>query len=75
MIFETFHHLDSIMGTRTNTVTLRKQHTGAVSTPRPQDSGRNVRKGVWQLARLHTKEAWLCWYPAGWCPFPHVSAG
>ena len=23
-------------------------------------------KGVWQLARLHTREAWLCWYPAIW---------
>lgn len=22
-------------------------------------------KGVWELARLHTKESWLCWYPAG----------
>lgn len=28
-------------------------------------STRNVTRGVWELARLHTREAWLCWYPAG----------
>jgi len=27
---------------------------------------RNVVRGVWELARLHTKESWLCWYPAVW---------
>ena len=27
-------------------------------------SFRNVTRGVWELARLHTREAWLCWYPA-----------
>lgn len=26
---------------------------------------RNVLRGIWELARLHTREAWLCWYPAG----------
>ena len=28
-------------------------------------SPRNLARGVWELARLHTREAWLCWYPAG----------
>lgn len=28
-------------------------------------STRNVTRGVWELARLHTREAWLCLYPAG----------
>ena len=28
-------------------------------------SSRNLARGVWELARLHTREAWLCWYPAG----------
>ena len=28
-------------------------------------STRNVTRGLWELARLHTREAWLCWYPAG----------
>ena len=28
-------------------------------------SSRDVVRGVWELARLHTREAWLCWYPAG----------
>lgn len=32
--------------------------------PRPNNP-HNVARGVWELARLHTKEAWLCWYPAG----------
>lgn len=27
---------------------------------------RNVFQGIWELARLHTREAWLCWYPAVW---------
>jgi 4-hydroxybenzoate polyprenyltransferase len=27
---------------------------------------RDVIRGVWELARLHTREAWLCWYPAVW---------
>ena len=31
----------------------------------PNVSPRNVTRGVWELARLHTREAWLCWYPAG----------
>ncbi|KAL5405908.1 hypothetical protein PMIN03_008111 [Paraphaeosphaeria minitans] len=68
MHFESYHHLDSIMGTRTNTntVTLRKQQKDFVRAAPPTESGRNLRKGVWQLARLHTKEAWLCWYPAVW---------
>jgi hypothetical protein len=26
---------------------------------------RNAIRGVWELARLHTKESWLCWCPAG----------
>lgn len=30
-----------------------------------ESSRRNLGRGVWQLARLHTREAWLCWYPAG----------
>ena len=30
----------------------------------PIPSSRNVTRGVWELARLHTREAWLCWYPA-----------
>lgn len=38
------------------------------SSPALQQS-RDVVRGVWELARLHTREAWLCWYPAGmqWC--------
>ena len=31
----------------------------------PKASSRNITRGVWELARLHTREAWLCWYPAG----------
>ena len=30
----------------------------------PTANSRNVPRGVWELARLHTREAWLCWYPA-----------
>ena len=33
--------------------------------PTRKPSPRNVTRGVWELARLHTREAWLCWYPAG----------
>ena len=29
---------------------------------------RDVSRGVWELARFHTREAWLCWYPAGLYP-------
>jgi hypothetical protein len=29
-------------------------------------STRNPIHGVWELARLHTREAWLCWYPCIW---------
>ncbi|KAJ5186083.1 Amidohydrolase 2 [Penicillium cf. griseofulvum] len=36
----------------------------AVSTT--QKSSHNVSRGIWELARLHTREAWLCWYPAIW---------
>ncbi len=37
--------------------------------PHTEDNGsnRDVVRGVWELARLHTREAWLCWYPAGEC--------
>ncbi|KAL9618590.1 MAG: hypothetical protein Q9160_006701 [Pyrenula sp. 1 TL-2023] len=35
------------------------------SSPVLQQS-RDVVRGVWELARLHTREAWLCWYPAVW---------
>ncbi|RDL32635.1 4-hydroxybenzoate polyprenyltransferase [Venustampulla echinocandica] len=31
-----------------------------------KDSKRNVARGIFELGRLHTKEAWLCWYPAVW---------
>ncbi|KAI6782837.1 uncharacterized protein J7T54_000980 [Emericellopsis cladophorae] len=27
---------------------------------------RDVFRGVWELARLHTREAWVCWSPAIW---------
>lgn len=27
---------------------------------------RDVFRGVWELSRLHTREAWICWYPAVW---------
>jgi hypothetical protein len=27
---------------------------------------RDVIRAVWELGRLHTREAWLCWYPAIW---------
>ena len=29
---------------------------------------RDVTRGLWELARFHTREAWLCWYPAGLYP-------
>lgn len=29
-------------------------------------SPRNTLRGVWELARFHTRESWLCWYPAIW---------
>ncbi|GKZ18417.1 hypothetical protein AbraIFM66951_000976 [Aspergillus brasiliensis] len=29
-------------------------------------SPRNVPRGIWELARLHTRESWLCWYPSIW---------
>lgn len=29
---------------------------------------RDLTRGVWELARFHTREAWLCWYPAGLYP-------
>lgn len=66
MHFKTYNQLDIIMGTNTNTITQRKQKATVAHAAPPQISARNVPKGVWQLARLHTKEAWLCWYPAGW---------
>jgi len=59
------------MGTTTRTVTSSKQQPGAVSIAYSQKSNRNLSKGVWELARLHTKEAWLCWYPAGRFMFFH----
>ncbi|KAL7952722.1 UbiA prenyltransferase family [Trichoderma compactum] len=27
---------------------------------------RDVFRGIWELARLHTREAWVCWSPAIW---------
>ncbi|TGJ86894.1 hypothetical protein E0Z10_g1855 [Xylaria hypoxylon] len=33
------------------------------SSPIPQ---RNTLRGVWELARFHTRESWLCWYPSIW---------
>ena len=65
MHYELYQRLDSIMGSTTNTVTSRKQQAGVVRVTPNQEPNRNLRKGVWKLARLHTKEAWLCWYPAG----------
>ncbi|KAM7183945.1 hypothetical protein V8F20_012422 [Naviculisporaceae sp. PSN 640] len=38
----------------------------AVSPHTKQHSQRNVPLGIWRLARFHTREAWLCWYPAVW---------
>ena len=29
---------------------------------------RDVTRGLWELARFHTREAWLCWYPASLYP-------
>lgn len=43
---------------------IRKQNTANFQSY-PTNSARNVTRGVWELARLHTREAWLCWYPAG----------
>lgn len=34
---------------------------------KPAASNRHIVRGVVELARLHTKESWLCWYPAGKC--------
>lgn len=34
-----------------------------VSVP---DTNKSIARGVFELARLHTREAWLCWYPAVW---------
>ncbi|KAK6008857.1 hypothetical protein QM012_000760 [Aureobasidium pullulans] len=34
-----------------------------MSDDKPQ---RDVVRGIYELARLHTREAWLCWYPAIW---------
>jgi hypothetical protein len=52
-----------------NTITRTRQQfgekTGTVRLMSAPKSSRNLRKGIWELARLHTKEAWLCWYPAG----------
>lgn len=31
-----------------------------------RDDRRDFLRGVWELARFHTREAWLCWYPAIW---------
>ncbi|KAM7205914.1 hypothetical protein V8F33_000744 [Rhypophila sp. PSN 637] len=31
-----------------------------------ENSQRDVVLGIWRLARFHTREAWLCWYPAVW---------
>ncbi|RMZ77832.1 hypothetical protein DV737_g4177, partial [Chaetothyriales sp. CBS 132003] len=38
----------------------------AMQNASPQKSKRDLTRGVWELARLHTREAWLCWYPAVW---------
>ncbi|KAK7718826.1 hypothetical protein SLS57_005936 [Botryosphaeria dothidea] len=52
------------MGNDTETVTFSKQQAGTVGIASAPNSNRNLRKGIWELARLHTREAWLCWYPA-----------
>ena len=38
---------------------------GTASRAQPQARSRDVKRAIWELARLHTREAWLCWYPAG----------
>lgn len=46
--------------------TLRARKGASLqSTSSPTANSRNVPRGIWELARLHTREAWLCWYPAG----------
>lgn len=42
----------------------QKQKTLRVDA-KPAASNRHIVRGVLELARLHTKESWLCWYPAG----------
>lgn len=43
---------------------IPKQNAGNFQSY-PKNPARNVTRGVWEMARLHTREAWLCWYPAG----------
>jgi hypothetical protein len=67
-----FEHLQYTMNNEPTTVTISKQQADLVRITPTQHSNRNLRKGVWELARLHTREAWLCWYPAGKFQFLHV---
>lgn len=47
-------------------VSLPKEANGVGNLPKQTASSRDPARGVWELARLHTREAWLCWYPAVW---------
>ena len=48
-----------------NVTTCGQRKTLLHSKSSAKASPRNLTRGVWELARLHTREAWLCWYPAG----------
>jgi hypothetical protein len=50
-----------------------KARPRAVKAPVAHGSSRDIVRGIWELARLHTREAWLCWYPAG--THPHYVGG
>lgn len=60
----------STMRTRAHFEILSDQKSTGIPHKKEQDvpsQNRDLRRGLWELARLHTKESWLCWYPAGQC--------
>jgi hypothetical protein len=67
--FSSDQHSQHTMGSNTKTVTRTSQQpgkqAGTVRLTSEPKSTRNLGKGIWELARFHTKESWLCWYPAG----------
>lgn len=47
------------------TEVVKQELKGSSPKPASNHVSRDISRGVWELARFHTREAWLCWYPAG----------
>lgn len=57
--------VEQMMDMNSDTLSLFENKKGVHVQSTPEQSSRNVIRGIWELGRLHTREAWLCWYPAG----------